>query len=130
MNNLSKLLRRGVKHFYRRKLRSAAVCGGRLSLRGKALRNRWTMRPRLPRYRDMPPWAQGLFFGVGGVESAFWWSKVHELLPYLQGSAEHAFFSVATILFAASVGVLAVQASFFTGMAVQCGKYLQEGLFA
>lgn len=95
----------------------------------RGLRARWTGRPRLPKFRDMPQWAQGVCCCLGGVESAYWWSKVHDIAPYVERSADHAFFSVATFATVTVLGLLAMQACFFTGMALQCGKYLQEKLF-
>ncbi|PVX82415.1 hypothetical protein [Paraburkholderia unamae] len=90
---------------------------------------RWRNRPRMPKYKDMRPWAQGIFFAVGGIESAYWCRKVREIAPYVENSANHAFFSVATLGSTVVLGLLAVQAAYFTGMAIQCGKYLQEKIF-
>ncbi|USU18839.1 hypothetical protein [Paraburkholderia fungorum] len=97
--------------------------------RPKTLRTHWESRPRLPKYKDMPQWAQGAFFCLGSVEAAYWGSKVREIAPYVESTANHAFFSLSALFGVTILGLLALEACFFAGMALQCGKYLQEKIF-
>lgn len=89
---------------------------------------RWKCR-KLYKLKDMPTWAQAALFVSSGLISSYWGMVVGDVGPGLTRYTNGHPIALPVALAWIVLATIALQTVFFTGMALQCGKYLQEKIF-